>query len=91
MRDKTDRLITLNKIEVFVGIVVGIVSVAGVLAGYWILPYRVNAAEMNAVKLEARIEAVEKSQALNRELLVRIDERLRSVQERLHIPDLDKK
>lgn len=60
--------------------ILGILSTVAALAGAWfILPYRVGAAER-------RIEQLETEQRAARELLVRIDENVKALKERAAKP-----
>lgn len=86
MRDKTEALINLNKIEVFLGVVVACIAVLSALGAWYILPYRLDRAEEGLAELRAELQTVKRNSEETRELLVRIDERLKLIQQNLKIP-----
>lgn len=59
-----------------------LVSVAGLVGAWFVLPYRMEAAEAKAVALERRIETMEVKLALQAEFLARIDENVKIIKER---------
>lgn len=60
-----------------IGLVLGIVlAVAGLLGGWMLLPHRMEAAEK-------KIEAIETKLESQRDLLLRIDENVKSLKERV--------
>ena len=63
--------LNLTKLGVVVGVLAGVV---GLLGAWFILPYRMNAAEAKIVSLEARIEQ-------QSALLIRIDENVKQLKE----------
>lgn len=70
---------TFSAAEKIVALVASLGTILGLLAGFVILPYRVAA-------VEARVTHIEENQAINREILIRMDERLKTVQRALNIP-----
>lgn len=83
--DKTDKLISLNKLELSVGILMGVCSIVSLCGSFIILPYRVAENEKETAKNEARIQSIEEEDVKTHELLIRMDERLRTIQDRLDI------
>lgn len=81
------KLIRWNKIEAFLGAVAAAVAIFSAVGAWWILPYRVQATEKRVVELSAELDALQAQANANRELLVRIDERLQAVQRALRISD----
>lgn len=77
-----DVKINLTRLSVTLAFVAGIVALAG---AWFILPYRVEAAERTAAefaaKVERRFEATEAEQRQQREILIRIDENVKQLKE----------
>ncbi len=94
---RREALINLNKLEVLLGCAVAIIGLVGCLGSWYVLPYRLSQVELEqkaaAAKLEVtqhetqqKIESIQRNADANKELLIRIDERLRQVQIALKIP-----
>lgn len=83
MNGHGEKLINLNKLEVGLGCVVAIIAIAGAVGTWYILPYRVTELEKNQAVLKVQIDAMQKESQNQRELLIRIDERLQLMQKTL--------
>ncbi len=77
------RLVRLNKLEVVIAVVVGLMTVANCVGAWYVLPYRVASAESAVTDLRSEkekelvdIRARLKEMEARTELLIRIDERL---------------
>jgi hypothetical protein len=70
--------ISLSKVGTFIGAVVGILAICSAISVFFILPYRVAAAEV-------KIMALEVAAARDREMAIRMEERLWTVQNALGI------
>lgn len=88
---RQEHLISLNKLEMVLGCLVALISLVGCIGSWYVLPYRVSQVELEqknvAVRLEtsqrqteAKMEEMKRNADMTRELLIRIDERLRQVQ-----------
>lgn len=74
----TTAKLSLSKVGTAIGVAVGIISICSSFAVFVIIPYRVTASE-------ARIAAVEHDVRTDREALIRMEERIFSVQRELGI------
>lgn len=82
------RIINLNKVEVIIGIIISVATLLGLYNSYVILPYRVEQLERSAIEMRAEIRFLRDENRDINETLVRIDERLKTVQRALKInPD----
>lgn len=84
--DNHKRLVRLNEIEVLLGIIVAVIAIAACFGSWYVLPYRVGELEKAVNSIKSDITNVQKDSNQNRELLIRIDERLMAVQRALKIP-----
>jgi hypothetical protein len=94
------KLLRLNQWQT-VFVVLGVVfSIAATCGAYWILPYRMSTMEAHQLEVEARYEKIFAAQEARiksledgwgraRELMIRIDERTKSIQDKLKIPHED--
>ncbi|MBX3751389.1 MAG: hypothetical protein KF897_15025 [Opitutaceae bacterium] len=77
-----DVKINLTRLSVVLAVIAGIAAFAG---AWFVLPYRVDAAEKTAaefaVRVERRFEATEAEQRQQREILIRIDENVKALKE----------
>ena len=78
-----DRLITLNKMELVMGVLIAIMTIANGVGSWYVLPYRMTSAEANVNALSIRLDAHIKDGDRKDEMLIRIDERLSRLQEEL--------
>jgi len=79
-------LIRLNRIELILGVFVAIIAICGAVGSWFVLPYRVGQLEKSFGEMREEISTVRYNGDQNRELLIRMDERLKSVQRALKIP-----
>ena len=81
----------LGNIEVFIGCIVGLLSISSTIGSWYVLPYRIKAQEYLTEKYktetDGRLHDLMQEQGKNREVLIRIDERLRNMQRALKIND----
>lgn len=80
-REKSrDHSINVTRLAVIVGV---LAAVAGLAGAWFILPYRMDAAEKSQVifeaKVERRFESNETEQRQQREILIRIDENVKDL------------
>lgn len=80
------KVINLNKVEIVLGVVVAIISLWNAYATLAILPYRVAEAEKQMRDLRSEVQSIQSDNMDQRELLIRIDERLKTVQAALKLP-----
>lgn len=52
---RTDRLINLNKIEMIIGIIAGLVAVFSAFGTWYILPYRMAQNEVSIAEVRAQV------------------------------------
>lgn len=81
MRD--ERLIHLNRLEVGLGCCVALIAIASAIGTWYVLPYRVSQLESKSVGIQIQIDSMQKDSQVQKELLIRIDERLKQVQQTL--------
>jgi hypothetical protein len=81
--EENRRLINLNKFEVILGIIVALVTLGNTYGIISVMPYRLTQVEKANAILQTQFEDLKKENASNKELLIRIDERLKIVQEQL--------
>lgn len=86
LKPSTEKLISLNRIEVVLGVIVALMSLVGAIGSWMVLPYRMTQAEGSMKELRQEVANLKIDTNTNRELLIRIDERLRQVQRALKIP-----
>lgn len=86
LMEQSKRLVNLNQLEVFLGTLVALVTIANSIGSWYVLPYRLSEAEKSIARVQGELESVKISNLTDRELLVRMDERLRTVQRALKIP-----
>ncbi len=86
MANSDMRIINLNKVEVALGVVVAVISLWNAYATMAILPYRVAEAEKQMRDLRSEVQSIQSDNTDQRELLIRIDERLKTVQAALKLP-----
>lgn len=97
LMEKGNRILTLNKIEVVVGIAIACITLMNTYASLAVLPYRVHELEKQnadlrlliekqSIKTEAEVKSVRERSESQHELLIRMDERLKTVQGALKIP-----
>lgn len=86
MRDRTESMISLNKVEIALGLVVAAVSLTSAVGCWFVLPYRMQLAEDSIQELRTEIKQVRDDNNRNQELLVRMDERIKTIQQALKIP-----
>ena len=72
-----DQLISLNKIEIALGLIVSAVSLIGCFGSWYVMPYRVTQVELKQAALENKLDAMQRSGEATREIVIRIDERIR--------------
>lgn len=65
LREKTDKLISLNRLEMAIGCAVGIISLLAIVGAFYILPYRVS-------QLENRVTLIETQRQQDHDLLIEI-------------------
>lgn len=77
-----DVKINLTRLGVIIGTIAGIFALAG---AWFVLPFRVEAVEKQAIEFTARVErrfeATEAEQRQQREILIRIDENVKQLKE----------
>lgn len=86
LMEQSRRLVNLNQLEVFLGVIVAVITIATAVGTYYILPYRVSELEKALAQTQGEMRVLREASIIDRELLVRIDERLRQVQRALKIP-----
>lgn len=86
MREKTDRLIGWSKVEVLLSVAVACIAIGGAVGSWYVLPYRVGQTEAAIVDLRHEIKGVREENSRNQELLIRMDERIKTIQRALKIP-----
>ena len=79
-------MLKLNKVEIALGVVVAIISIWNAYATMAVLPYRVAEAEKQMRELRSEVQSIQSDSMDQRELLIRIDERLKTVQAALKLP-----
>jgi wobble nucleotide-excising tRNase len=86
MRDELGRNTSLNKVELLLGIAIGIATLLGLYNSYVILPYRVEKLEQAATEMRSEIRFLRDENRDINENLIRMDERLKTIQRALKIP-----
>lgn len=77
------RLITLNKLELMLGVIIALMTIANGVGSWYVLPYRMTGAEHSVEIIEKRLDSHIKEGDRKDEMLIRIDERLSRLQEEL--------
>lgn len=85
MRETQGKMFNLEKASIGVGLAVGVLSILSLYNSYVILPFRVEQLEKRAIVTEAQIQGLRDENRDIFENLIRIDERLKSVQIALKI------
>jgi hypothetical protein len=75
------KLINLNKIEVLIGILVALITLGNTYGIIAVMPYRLAQVEKQNGVIQAQFDDLKKENNSNKELLIRIDERLKVLQE----------
>lgn len=88
--DQHKKLWTLNVVETAVGCFVGIMTIVSlafsVMAVFVLIPYRVNQLENAQTVIRTEMSSMRAEQYKNQELLIRMDERLKTLQRAMKIP-----
>lgn len=74
-----------SNLEKFVNVTVAIVALAGLLGSFVLLPYRVAALEKDRDTMRAEMKTTQAAAAVDHDTLIRIEERIVTVQQRLGI------
>lgn len=87
MNDKSEgqRILSLSKLELAIGIAGGLLTLGTAYASFAVIPYRLTQAENAISQLQSQQESVRRENQDTKELLIRIDERLKTVQSALKL------
>ena len=79
-------LLVLNWVEIAIGVASLLTFIVVAAGGWYVLNYRVSASEGDITALRAVVGVGQTNEYHTREMIIRIDERLKTVQRALKIP-----